>query len=53
MSDTTGVTIRDFPAALWRAAKAAAALRGQTLPQFVAEALRAHLDATGHREDER
>ena len=40
-------------ARLWARAKAAAALGGQTLRQWLTAAVTAHLEATGHREDER
>ena len=44
--ETQRVTLHFMPRDLWRMVKSAAALRGQTVPQFVCDALRAHLSAT-------
>ena len=51
MAEAEKVTIR-IDADLRRRVKGAAALDGQTLQQWVAHALRCHLEATGHREEE-
>ena len=50
---TTVLHVRGIDARLWARVRAAAALGGQTLRQWVTAALTAYLEQTGHREDER
>ena len=42
-------TTLEIPADLFRRAKASAALRGESLKEFVTEALAAHLDRQGNK----
>ena len=50
MAGEQRITLRGIDPDLWRRVKAAAALGGQTLQGWVIQALRCHLDATGHRQ---
>ena len=53
MCDKKITAVRGIDPQLWRRVKAAAVLGGQTLGQWLTAAVTAHLEATGHREDER